>query len=113
MNEKYFVEITTLLKQVRPKLTSTHQLKFKNVFGAVAGYVDGNIFISCGEFGVALRLPPDTLVALFREKEAKRLKYFPKGHIKREYAVLSKRILNDKLQLRKLTDESIKYVSSF
>ena len=112
MENKYLNEITVLLKQVRPKLSTTYRLEFKNVFGAVGGYVNGRIFASSGKFGVAFRLPPDTLDTLFQEKKAKHLKYFPKGHIKKEYAVLSKRMLENKLQLKKLVDESIKYVLS-
>lgn len=112
MENKYLSEITTLLKQASPKLSATHQLEYKNVFGAIGGYVKGRIFISCGKFGVALRLPPDTLDTLFQEKEAKHLKYFPEGHIKKEYAVLSKRILENKNRLKKLVGESIKYVIS-
>ncbi len=112
MENKYFNEITTLLKQVHPKLSTTHRLEFKNVFGAVGAYVDGHIFISCGKFGVALRLPSETLEKLFKEKNAKRLQYFRKGHIKKEYAVLLKRMLENKHQLKKLMDKSIKYVLS-
>lgn len=110
MRNKYSGEVTALLKQARPRLAATHSLTFKNVFGAVAGYVDGQIFISCGKFGVALRLPPEALADLFKEKGAKRLKYFPNGHIKKEYAVLPKRILDDQHQFRKLVDQSINYV---
>ena len=110
MNNKYLEEITTLLKEVRPGLATNHNLEFKNVFGAVGGYVNGKIFISCGKFGVALRLPPDTLASLFQEKEAKHLKYFPNGHIKKEYAVLSKHILKNKDELKKFVDKSIKYL---
>ena len=109
MNDKYLNRLTALLKQVRPGLASTHQLAFKNVFGSVGGYVNGCIFISCGAFGVALKLPLETLEALLQEKGVKHLKYFRKGHIKKEYAVLPKRILNSKRQFRKLLDKSIKY----
>ncbi len=112
MKNKYLENVTTLLEQVSPKLFTTHQLEFKNVFGAVGGYVGGCIFISCGKFGVALRLPPETLSILFQEKDIKHLKYFPSGHIKKEYAVLSRRILDNTNQLRKLVDESVKYVLS-
>lgn len=113
MENKYLNKITTLLKQARPKLSTTHQLEFKNVFGAVGGYVNGRIFISCRKFGIALRLPSDTLDTLFQAREAKHLKYFPNGHVKKEYAVLSIRILENKQRLKKLVDESIKYVLSF
>ena len=107
MKDKYLNRLTVLLKQVRPRLASTHRLAFKNVFGAVGGYVNGHIFISCGTFGIALKLPSETLETLFREKGVKHLKYFHNGHVKKEYAVLPKRILNNKRQLKKLLDKSI------
>ena len=107
MNDKYLNRLTTLLEQVRPKLASTHRLAFKYVFGAVGGYVNGRIFISCGTFGIALKLPPETLETLFQEKGVRHLKYFRNGHVKKEYAVLPKRILNNKRQFKKLLDKSI------
>ena len=109
MKNNYLDKLTALLKQTRPRLVSTHKLEFKNVFGAVGGYVGGNIFISCGKFGVALRLPSETLESVFKEKGVKHLKYFPKGHVKKEYAVLPRRILENKKQFRKLVDKSIVY----
>ena len=112
MKNNYREKIVELLARAYPKLAATHQLEFKNVFGAVGGYVNGRIFASCGKFGFALRLPPETLHALFREKEAGSLKYFPNGHIKKEYALLHKRILEDKGQLRKLVKESVQYTLS-
>jgi hypothetical protein len=110
MKNKYFGEITKLLLQTHPKLATTYHLEFKNIFGAIGGYADEHIFISCGNFGVALRLPPETLNILFQEKDVKHLKYFPNGHIKKEYAVIPKRILKDNREFGKLLDKSIKYV---
>ena len=110
MKNKYFDEITKLLVRTHPKIATLYQLEFKNVFGAVGGYVDGHIFISCGEFGVALRLPPETLSILFQEKDVKHLKYFPIGHTKKEYAVIPKRVLENNREFRKLLDKGIKYV---
>ena len=107
---KYLKELTALLTHASLKLFSAHQLEFKNVFGAIGGYVNGRIFISCGKFGVALKLPAQTLENLFNKKAAKHLKYFPNGHIKKEYAVLQKRITKDARQFRKLLDESVRYV---
>ena len=104
----YFRTLTELLKGCR-SLYSSHELEFKNVFGAVAGYVDGQIFISCGIFGVALRLPPSTLGRLFEEKGVKHLRYFPQGHIKKEYGVLSRQILNDRRRLSRLIGQSVKF----
>ena len=108
----YLDELATLLKHVRPELATKHRLEFKNVFGAVGGYVNGHIFISHGKFGVALKLPKGILDELFEGKDIKQLRYFPKGHVKKEYAVLSRQLLENRRQLGKLLDESIKYVLS-
>ena len=110
MQNKYFEKITKLLERANSKLTTTHRIKFKNVFGAVGGYVNGRIFISYGKFGVALKLPSKTLEDLFNKKVAKHLKYFPKGHTKKEYAVLASRITKDTRQFRQLINESVRYV---
>ena len=107
---KYYEKIINLLEQAHPKLALTHRLTFKNVFGAVGGYVNSRIFISCGNFGVALRLPSKILEDLFNKKAAKHLKYFPKGHIKKEYAVLANRILKNTRQFHQLINESVEYV---
>jgi len=105
-------KMTTLLKHTHPKLARTRQVTFTPCFGAVAGYVDGRIFISCGAFGVALKLPPETRARLFKEKGVKRLRYFPQGHIKKEYAVLPERIMRDTQRLKALIDKSATYALS-
>ena len=104
MTSRYFEKTATLVAQTRPRLAVTHRLEFKNCFGAVAGYVNDCIFISCGRFGVALRLPPSTLEELSKEKDVKPLKYFPNGHAKKEYAVVPDRIVEDKHRFKKLLD---------
>ena len=91
-----------------PILSMSHRLEFKNCFGAVAGYVNGNIFVSCGKFGLALRLPPQTLKELFKEADVSPLKYFKNGHTKKEYAVIPNRIIDDHSRFKKLLDESVK-----
>ena len=83
MKNKYSDEIIYLLNRTHPKLASAHRLEFKNFFGAIVGYIDGNIFISCGNFGIALKLPAQTLGELFEMKDVQQLKYFAKGHIKK------------------------------
>ena len=94
---------------MRPRLSQTHTLEYKNCFGAVAGYVNGRIFITCGNFGLALKLPPSKTNQLLQEKAVKPLKYFANGHIKKGYAVLPKRMLEDKNSIKKLIDQSIKF----
>jgi len=111
-NNPYRNQLESLLKKARPRLSSTHNLEFKPCFGAIAGYVNGEIFISCGKFGVALKLPAKTLAVLFLEDKAKPLKYFPKGHVKKEYDILPRHILEEPSKLKKLIDRSIKQSSN-
>ena len=112
MSHTYSDTLVELLRQANPELFTTYPIAFKNCFGAIAGYVGGRIFVSYGKFGVALRLRPNTLVELLKEEGVLPLRYFPKGHVKKEYAVLPKRILDDRGRFRQLLDESIDFVLS-
>ena len=105
----HFKKLTKLLEKAHPKLAANYLLEFKSCFGAVAGYVNGQIFITCGKFGVALRLPPKTITELFLEGDVSQLRYFPKGHVKKEYAVISQRIIDDQGSFKKLLNKSIQY----
>jgi hypothetical protein len=109
VNDAYLVELNGLLDRAIPQLASTDRLSFEGVFGAVGGYVDDNIFISCGKFGVALRLPPAALRGVFEADDVQPLRYFPKGHVKREYAVIPNRILEDTGHLSQLIGESVSF----
>ena len=112
MTNIYLRRVEELVIRHHSRSFLAHQLVFKNCFGAVAGYVDGHIFISCGKFGVALRLDPETLTELLKEADVTRLRYFPNGHIKKEYAVIPKRIINDQDRFKELVDESLHYALS-
>ena len=107
MKAEYLNRPTDLLERIQPRLSTTHDLSFGSCFGAVAGYIDGNIFISRGRFGTALKLPSETVAALLKEKGVRRLKYFPTGHVKKSYAVLPRRILQDQIRMKNLIGQSI------
>ena len=112
MSEDYRGNLIQILAEVHPSLSQTYTLEFKNSFGAVTGYLNGEIFVACGKFGFALKLSPAVIKQLFAEKNAIPLKYFDKGHIKKDYAVLSEPILADKVWLRKLIGDSIEFIGS-
>jgi hypothetical protein len=69
---------------------------FKNIFGAVGGFINGVIFVTREKFGVALRLPIVTLERLFKEDGGPPLRNFPGGHVKHQYTVLLERVLSVK-----------------
>jgi hypothetical protein len=109
---EFLTQLQGELKRVHPKLAGSRRLEFKHYFGAAAGYVDGRIFVSCGEFGTALKLPPDPLARLWREPGVMPLKYFPNGHVKKEYAVIPRRIIEDRVRFRSLVGKSIRHAAS-
>ncbi len=56
--------------------------------------------------------PPETLAELFREEDVSLLRYFPKGHVKREYAVVPQRMMDDRGRFKRLVETSVKYALS-
>ncbi len=111
-SDDYLRTLRCLLERTSPRLARYYRLEFKNCFGAIAGYVNGNIFVSCGRFGVALRLPQSELDRLFNKAGAAPLRYFPNGHVKKEYAVLPPRVLRDQDRLSELVRKSVRYALS-
>ncbi len=109
MPPDYSTRLEKILTSARPRIMATQDIEFKNVFGAVAAYVDGKIFASCGKFGFALRLPEKTRDDLLSIRGNKRLRYFPNGHIKKEYVVLSTVLKNDRPVLIKLINQGMRY----
>ncbi|VAX20651.1 hypothetical protein MNBD_NITROSPINAE02-1524 [hydrothermal vent metagenome] len=109
MTSEYQNRLSLLLKIHRPRLATTHKLEFKNCFGAVAGYVEGAIFITCGQFGLALKLPAKTVDSVMQDKGGKPLKYFPNGHVKKDYVVIPERILENYSEFKKLINQSIRH----
>jgi len=59
-----------------------------------------------------LKLPSETVASLLNEKGVKRLKYFPNGHVKKTYAVLPRRILQDQSRMKNLVRQSIRFAES-
>ncbi|MCX8214111.1 MAG: TfoX/Sxy family protein [SAR202 cluster bacterium] len=112
MNDAYLTELKSFLDRNIPQLASTDRLSVKGVLGAVGGYIDDTIFISCGNFGIALRLPPAAMQSVFEADDVLPLRYFPKGHIKREYAVIPNRIVEDRTLLAHLMGESVSYAQA-
>lgn len=112
LSEDYRGNLIQILAEVHPSLSQTYRLEFKNSFGAVTGYLNGEIFVACGKFGFALKLSPAVIEQLFAEKNAIPLKYFEKGHIKKDYAVLLEPVLTDKVRLKKLVEDSIEFIRS-
>ena len=110
MNEEFRRALSDILAASLPEDFSARALEFKPVFGAVAGYADGKLFVSYGKFGLALKLPPGPRAELLEREGGTPLRYFPKGHVKKEYVVIPRRILDDGRTFRELLRQSVDYV---
>ncbi|NRA36447.1 MAG: hypothetical protein HRU17_24270 [Polyangiaceae bacterium] len=49
------------------------------------------------------------MTELLQQRGAKRFRYFPKGHVKKEYVVLPGRILDDSAEMKRLLSLSLVY----
>ncbi len=91
-------------------LEKSYAITYKSVFGAVAAYADGRLFLTCGKFGTALKLPAEICRALMHECSGAPLKYFEKGHVKKGYVVLSVTILEDSQRRNDLIRKSAEFI---
>ena len=61
----------------------------KHFFSGAALYINGVICASLSPVGLAIKLPENDVKLLISSGQAKPLKYFPKGHIKKGYVVFN------------------------
>ncbi len=109
MKDEFRNRLDEILAQV-PVPTGC-EITYKAVFGAVAAYANGNIFMPCGKFGLALKLPEERCQTMLADGRGSPLKYFEKGHVKRSYVVLSDALIDDRERLNKVIGESINFVA--
>ena len=112
MAQEYLQRLTALMEQVTSSGFEDVQLECKHFFSGAALYVDGRICLSLTPVGFAIKLPEESRNTLMNEQGAKRLRYFPKGPIKKEYVVLPEVMLENKKALRRWVKASIEYVRS-
>ena len=108
----YVEQLTSLMKQAASRKHRDVRLEIKHFFSGAAVYADGAICITLTPAGLALKLPSERRTTLFEKHGATPLRYFPKAPIKKEYAVLPAKIMDDKKALRGWVAESIDYAAS-
>jgi TfoX/Sxy family transcriptional regulator of competence genes len=86
------------------------ELVCKHFFAGAALYANGRIVASLTPAGLALKLPEETRLELFRKRKAKRLRYFARGPIKKDYAVVLRPTVSNDSELRELLRQSIRFV---
>ena len=111
MVKEYLEKLSELINQAKLDKLKNVKLEIKHFFSGAAVYVNSSICITLTPVGLAIKLPEQLRNNLIKQKGAKPLRYFPKGPIKKDYAVLSEYMLADIKKLRPWLKTSIEYVN--
>jgi len=85
MAKVYFEKLKHLVSQLSFDNDIKQKIEVKHFFSGAALYIDGKICASWSSSGLAFKLPEQEVKKLINNKKAIPLKYFPKGHIKKDY----------------------------
>ena len=111
MTKEYVERLSELIKRANLEKLENVKLEVKHFFSGAAVYVNSSICITLTPVGLAIKLPEQLRNKLIKQKDAKPLRYFVKGPIKKDYAVLPESMLTDIKTLRLWLKTCIKYVN--
>jgi TfoX/Sxy family transcriptional regulator of competence genes len=95
MAKEYLEKLSELTKRTSLKELKDIKLEVKHFFSGAALYVNGKICATLTPKGFAIKLPEKNREKLLKEGKAKKLRYFPKAPIKKDYIILPKAITDD------------------
>ncbi len=87
MAKEYFEKLSNLVERLNIEKESVHPIEVKHLFSGAALYVNKIICVSWSPVGLAFKLSDKEVASLIYNGKAKPLKYFPKGHVKKGYAL--------------------------
>ena len=111
MTKKYLEKLSSLIKKTVPNPLKNIKLECKHFFSGAALYANGKICATLTPKGFAIKLPEKNIKKLLTEGKAKKLRYFPKAPIKKEYIVLPNAMTDDLKILRHYIKMSIKNIT--
>ncbi len=110
MAKLYLEKLSAMVDWATSGAFKNVNIECKHFFSGAALYANNRICISLTPVGLALKLPEELKNSLLKNNEAKPLRYFPKGPIKKDYVVLSEALAAKDKVVNKRIRESIKYV---
>lgn len=87
MATEYLEKLSELVLHLNIENEVDSRIEIKHLFTGAALYVDRIICASWSPAGLAFKLPEKEAASLIIRGKAKPLKYFPKGHVKKGYAL--------------------------
>ena len=94
MADPYLSQLQALIARLDVHAKDARDISCKHFFGGAAAYLNGQIFMTLTPVGLALKLSDQDRAALFK-LGAKPLRYFPKAPVKKDYALLPSRFMDD------------------
>ncbi|HEX9627959.1 MAG TPA: hypothetical protein VGA00_13555 [Acidiferrobacterales bacterium] len=87
MAKEYLEKLSGLVSRLNIEKEVDYRIEVKHLFTGAALYVNKVICASWSPVGLAFKLPEKEVASLINSGKAKPLKYFPKGHVKKGYAL--------------------------
>jgi TfoX/Sxy family transcriptional regulator of competence genes len=98
MAKEYLEKLTKLVAALKLEEELSLSVEVKHFFSGAALYANGTIAVTWSPVGLAFKLPQQEAEVLIAKGKAKPLKYFPKGHVKKGYALFEAPDLSRKNQ---------------
>ena len=116
MAKEYLEKLSELTKRTSLRGLKNIKLEVKHFFSGAALYTNGKICVTLTPKGLAIKLPEKNREKLLKEGKAKKLRYFPKAPIKKDYILLPKSMTDNleifsyylKMSIKHLTKEGIR-----
>jgi len=89
--------------------TPERELSFKSMFGGACAYINGNVFASISNVGLALKLGAKGQKELL-EAGGKMLQYEPDAPVSKSYVVVPPEIVEDRELFSQWVNQSTEYV---
>jgi len=87
MAKVYFEKLSSLMTVLHIEEDIAGNIEIKHFFSGAAAYFEGVLCVSWSPLGLAFKLPEQEVARLIKSGKAIPLKYFPKQHIKKGYAL--------------------------
>ena len=89
MAKIYLEKLSHLVKKLNIEDEVSKPIEIKHFFSGAALYINKTICVSWSPVGLAFKLPESEVETLIKSGKAIPLKYFPKGHVKKGYALFT------------------------
>jgi len=87
MVKLYVDKLVALVNKLKIESEISKSLEVKHFFSGAALYINETICVSWSPVGLAFKLPEHDVKKLIATGKAIPLKYFKKGHVKKDYAL--------------------------